>query len=145
VRYLEAGAADELNPIAAPEACDLRLVVASESTPCSGRRGDVGRRGPHGGVGGEERRRLHRHGSHGLALSSQINRRGNIFTWPVPFLANKGVTDAPLAVHHGYQRTRLSNTIIRPLVFHNWETLLSHAAYVAVGTQAHFSIYRQSF
>lgn len=62
--YLEAGAADELDPVPAPEGRDLRrVVVAGEAAPASGRRGSDG------GVGGEQkprrRRRRRRHGFSG--------------------------------------------------------------------------------
>lgn len=59
--YLEAGAADELDPVPAPEGRDLRrVVVAGEAAPASGGRGSDG------GVGGEQRpRRRRRHGFSG--------------------------------------------------------------------------------
>ena len=53
--YLEAGAADELDPVAAPEGHDLRRVVAGKASPAGV--GYGGGRSPYGRVGGQERRR----------------------------------------------------------------------------------------
>ena len=47
--YLEAGAADELDPVAAPEGRDLRRVVAGKADPSGV--GHDGGRGPDGRVG----------------------------------------------------------------------------------------------
>ena len=47
--YLEAGAADELDPVAAPEGRDLRRVVAGKADPAGV--GYDGGRGPDGRVG----------------------------------------------------------------------------------------------
>jgi len=64
-RYLEAGAADELDPVAAPEGRDLRRLVAREAGAAGA--GYGGGRSPYGRVGGEERRRRDRDGGHGLS------------------------------------------------------------------------------
>lgn len=67
MRYLEAGAADELHPIAATEGRDLRrveMVVAGDSDRAGG--GDVRGHGTDGGVGGEESRRRNRRDGHSL-------------------------------------------------------------------------------
>lgn len=53
--YLKAGAADELDPVAAPEGRDLRRVVVVKEDPAAV--GYGGGRGPDGHVGSEERRR----------------------------------------------------------------------------------------
>jgi hypothetical protein len=67
--YLEAGAADELDPVTAPEGRDLRRVVAGEADPTGV--GYGGGCGPDGRVGGEERRRRDRDGNHGWGGSSR--------------------------------------------------------------------------
>ena len=72
--YLEAGATDELDPVAAPESRDLRRVVAGEADPAGV--GYGGGRGPDGRVGGEERRRRDRDGGHGwLAPRAATSQR----------------------------------------------------------------------
>lgn len=69
--YLEAGAADELDPVAAPEGRDLRQVLAGMADPAGV--GYGGGRGPDGRVGGEERRRRDRDGGHGWLLARPLH------------------------------------------------------------------------
>jgi hypothetical protein len=71
-RYLEAGAADELDPVAAPECLDLRRVVPGDAGAAGV--GNGGCRGPHSRVGGEERRRRDRDGCHCFSSRGQAAR-----------------------------------------------------------------------
>lgn len=73
--YLEAGAADELDPVAAPEGRHLRRVVTGEAASAGA--GYGGRCGPDGRLGGEERRRRHRDGGHGFSPGHFHRGSGN--------------------------------------------------------------------